>query len=127
MRVLIFQGVGEAIKSLPLRFANRLLHLHHLGTVAAFLEARNIRCGDAFKLHHFHILKNRVWLLTMNKKVPKPFSECKNIDKALILALLKSADASIAFCSIVNPGEILKNKAMMVMEGSVVACKCLGK
>uniref|UniRef100_M4DQ68 Uncharacterized protein n=1 Tax=Brassica campestris TaxID=3711 RepID=M4DQ68_BRACM len=45
MRVLIFQGVGEAIKSLPLRFANRLLLLHHLGTVAAFLEARNIRCA----------------------------------------------------------------------------------
>ncbi|KAH0862750.1 hypothetical protein HID58_079961 [Brassica napus] len=57
----------------------------------------------------------------------KPFLDCKNTDKALMLALLKPAAASIAFCSIVNLGEILKNKAMMVREGSVVACKCLGK
>ncbi|KAH0938659.1 hypothetical protein HID58_006120 [Brassica napus] len=114
MRVLIFQGVGEAIKSLPLRFANRLLLLHRLGTVAAFLEARNVRCAYSQEQG-----------LVADDEQESP--ECKNIDKALILALLKSADASIAFCSIVNPGEILKNKAMMVMEGSVVACKCLGK
>ncbi|CAN7024157.1 unnamed protein product [Brassica oleracea var. botrytis] len=32
-----------------------------------------------------------------------------------MVALLKSAAASIAFCSIVNPGEILKNAELVVV------------
>ncbi|KAF3566116.1 hypothetical protein DY000_02011309 [Brassica cretica] len=106
--MMVMEGSAVACKCLgEVMGLSECLPLHRLGPVAPFLEARNVRCGDPFKLHHFG--------LVADDEQESPEGNDGHGRVCCGLQVLGGSDG------------IVRMKAMMVMEGSAVACKCLGE